>query len=491
MFRLEDYKKNIAVIAIVIVYVVVNMILTSREIYILNILPVILIIAFIAFIRLDILYFIIIILTPLSISLIEFIPSSPIDFAIPTEPLLFGAMLIFIFKVVKDGDLDRKIINHPVTYAILFYLFWIFITAISSSLPLVSFKFLLAKLWFIIIFYLLAILVFRKTENISALIWCYALPMVIVVFYAINRHMFYGLFDKQASHSVMGPFFRDHTSYGAILAMLFFGVGGNLLTQGKNFLFKSFFWFIFLAITLGLILSYTRAAWLSVIFSFGILIVTLLKIKFRYLIVAGVLVLLFFMGQRIEIVHKLERNKQDSSANLAEHVQSVSNITTDDSNLERLNRWDSALRMFKERPVFGWGPGTYMFNYAPFQLSQNKTLISTNFGNRGNAHSEYIGPLAESGLFGSISFILVIIISLITGFRVYRKIKDRRLKIIVLAYILALITYLVHGSLNNFLDTDKASALFWGFIAVFVSLDIYYLPKEQNNSISENTGSET
>jgi hypothetical protein len=34
------------------------------------------------------------------------------------------------------------------------------------------------------------------------------------------------------------------------------------------------------------------------------------------------------------------------------------------------------------------------------------------------------------------------------------------------------ITYLVHGSLNNF-DTDKASALFWGFTAIFVSTDLY------------------
>jgi len=27
--------------------------------------------------------------------------------------------------------------------------------------------------------------------------------------------------------------------------------------------------------------------------------------------------------------------------------------------------------------------------------------------------------------------------------------------------------------MNNFLDTDKASAPFWGFIAVLVVLDIY------------------
>jgi hypothetical protein len=62
--------------------------------------------------------------------------------------------------------------------------------------------------------------------------------------------------------------------------------------------------------------------------------------------------------------------------------------------------------------------------------------------------------------------------SLITGFRVYNNLDDKRLKQIVLFLILGFITYLMHGTLNNFLDTDKASALFWGFTAVFVSLDI-------------------
>ncbi|MGD2033739.1 MAG: O-antigen ligase family protein [Bacteroidales bacterium] len=486
MLRFKDYKNYPWLVVLILLYIVANMVLTYKEFYYLNLLPVVLFFIIIALTRLDILYFIIIFLTPLSIPLIEYIPSSPIDFAIPTEPLLFGVMLIVLFKVVKEGSLDKRIVNHPVTYAILLYLFWIFVTSITSSIPLVSFKFLLAKVWFIVTFYLLAIYVFRKTENISTFILCYALPMVFVVFYAINRHLFYGLFDKQASHSVMEPFFRDHTSYGAILAMLFFGVLGNLVRQGKNILFKIILGFVLISVVAGLILSYTRAAWISVFFSFGILIVTLLKIKFRYLFVAGILVIGFFLGQRTEIMHKLEKNKQDSSADLSEHVQSISNITTDDSNLERLNRWDAAFRMFKERPVFGWGPGTYTFKYAPFQFSQKKTLVSTNFGDMGNAHSEYIGPLSESGIFGLVSFVLIVITGLITGFRVYHQVRDKKLKQIVLAYILAFITYLVHGSLNNFLDTDKASALFWGFIAVFVSLDIYYTRSEKNREIQAN-----
>jgi putative inorganic carbon (HCO3(-)) transporter len=241
-------------------------------------------------------------------------------------------------------------------------------------------------------------------------------------------------------------------------------------------------WTVFLLLTAGLILSYTRAAWISVFAAFGIMFLTLLRIKFRYVALVSMLLVLYFVGQRVQIIQKMERNRQDRSADLAEQVQSISNITTDDSNLERLNRWTSALRMFKERPVFGWGPGTYMFKYAPFQLSSRKTLISTDFGDRGNAHSEYIGPLSESGVLGSLSFILIVVVALYTGFKVHRKIEEKRLKQLVLALILGLITYLIHGSLNNFLDTDKASALFWGFIAVFVSLDIYYLPEQKKKT---------
>jgi hypothetical protein len=34
--------------------------------------------------------------------------------------------------------------------------------------------------------------------------------------------------------------------------------------------------------------------------------------------------------------------------------------------------------------------------------------------------------------------------------------------------------------MNDFLDTDKASVPFWGFIAILVALDLYYLPKKKD-----------
>ena len=105
---------------------------------------------------------------------------------------------------------------------------------------------------------------------------------------------------------------------------------------------------------------------------------------------------------------ELEQNRVESSGELSEHVQSISNISTDQSNLERLNRWSCAIRMWKDKPLFGFGPGTYQFEYGRYQRSYEKTRISTDFGTMGNAHSEYLGPLAEGGVFGLLSILLVI-----------------------------------------------------------------------------------
>lgn len=43
-----------------------------------------------------------------------------------------------------------------------------------------------------------------------------------------------------------------------------------------------------------------------------------------------------------------------------------------------------------------------------------------------------------------------------------------------LMIMLGLITYYVHGLMNNFLDTDKASVPFWGFTAMLVAMDLYH-----------------
>jgi O-antigen ligase len=172
------------------------------------------------------------------------------------------------------------------------------------------------------------------------------------------------------------------------------------------------------------------------------------------------------------LVIQLERNKQDSSDDLAQHVESISNVSSDASNLERLNRWSCAWAMFQERPLWGWGPGTYQFEYAPFQTSDLRTIISTNNADLGNAHSEYLGPLAEQGVLGLVGVLALLMGTCHLGFKLQRTLKGLEEKRLAMGLFLGLITYFVHGVLNNYLDTDKASAPFWGFLALLVVLDL-------------------
>ena len=165
---------------------------------------------------------------------------------------------------------------------------------------------------------------------------------------------------------------------------------------------------------------------------------------------------------------QLQKNEQDSSDNLTEHVESISNVSSDASNLERLNRWNCAIAMFQERPLIGWGPGTFQFVYAPFQRSEDRTIISTNNADGGNAHSEYLGPLAEQGVMGMVFALGLLGFCLHLGFRVQTQLYDEDQRNLAMGVFLGLMTYFVHGVLNNYLDTDKASALFWGFLALLM-----------------------
>jgi putative inorganic carbon (hco3(-)) transporter len=414
--------------------------------------------------------------TPFAINLKE--AEFGISISLPSEPLMFGVLLLFVLKLLHERFYDHRIMKHPVTIAIIINLVWIFITCFTSEIPIVSIKFMVARLWFVVPFYFAGILLFTDIKNVRKFQWLYIIPLMIVIFYTLYNHSTYG-FDKPHSNMVMKPFYNDHTAYGAIIALflpVFTGFSFNSIYKKSYRLFSLVVLIILLT---GIIFSYSRAAWISVAAAFAVLLLVRFRIKFYWVLLALIIGIGIFFMFRFQFLDKLEKNKQDSSTDFVEHIQSISNISSDASNLERINRWAAAIRLFKERPIFGWGPGTYQFVYAPYQRSKEKTIISTNYGDMGNAHSEYIGPMSESGILGMLSFIGIVVAVIYTGLRVYRRARNSEIKLISLALTLGLITYYIHGFMNNFLDTDKASVPFWGFTAIIVAMDLYHSGKKE------------
>lgn len=467
-----------------LVFILLNAYLMIRDIYWALLIPVIILILFLYVRSLDKIILLITFCTPFAINLrdMEF----GVGVSIPTEPLMAGVLVLFFIKLIYDNNYDIRIWKHPVSTVILLQLGWIIITTITSDIPIVSIKFLIARLWFVVPFYFVGIMLFREKKNILLFVWMYAIPLIGVIAYTTYNHSLYG-FNEQAGHWVMEPFFNDHTAYGAILSLFIPIFIGFSFTKSHSKISRFFSFVVLIILVAALVLSFSRAAWVSLAAALIIYLVIVFKIKIKWIVASlTFLICVFFLFQN-EIWDRLEKNKQGSSANFVEHFQSISNVTTDDSNLERINRWQSAFRMFYDHPVFGFGPGTYQFEYAPYQHSNEKTRISTNAGDKGNAHSEYIGPLAESGVLGFLIVIALLVFTMFTGLRVYKNADSKEIKMLSLSITLGLITYFFHGTMNDFLDTDKASVPFWGFIAALVSMDLYYKKKDPQQIAPETT----
>ncbi len=461
-------------------FVALNAIMVYFEIFYLPLVPVVILFIALAIVSVDKFLLAIVFFVPISIPLSELVEGLSIDMFLPTEPLLAGLLLLYLLKYLMGDRIDIRVLRHPVTLAVYFYLAWMFIASMTSTDPQVSFKLFASRLWFVVGFYLLGTQLFRRERNMHTYVWLIVIAFTGVIIYTIVKHAQYGLNNQMMAHSVSRPFYSDHTSYGAILSFLLpVLVAFLLLIRRVEINTRFLMTLLILLFIFALVVSYTRAAWLSLLAALGVWVIIKLRIRFELVLAGMVIVIAFILSVRTDMMVQLEQNRVESSGDFNEHIQSISNISTDQSNLERINRWSCAWRMWKDKPLFGFGPGTYQFEYARFQRSSERTRISTNFGNMGNAHSEYLGPLSEQGFFGLIGILLVIGTTIYTGLRVHFASRRRSIKILSLAVLVGLLSYYFHGFLNNFLDTDKLSVLFWGYTAMLVAMDVYHRKEEE------------
>jgi putative inorganic carbon (hco3(-)) transporter len=479
-------RKATITIGASLVFILVNTILITHEIFWFALFPAVLLLLGFYILSMDKVYLLIAFFTPLSVDFT--FKDAGLNITLPTEPLLIVMLLILLIKFFHQNPFSRRLWTHPVSVIIILQLVWMLFTTITSEMPLISLKYFIARLWFVVPVYFFGTLVFKEEKRIRQFLLLFLIPLAGVVVYTTIQHSLLG-FNGRAAHWVMYPFFNDHTAYGAILAMLLpIGVAFTL-DNGYSRSVRLFFAALTGIILLGTLLSVSRAAWVSVFAAAAFFVILRFRIKFKYLVLSGMVFIALLLAFQGHILERMEKNTQDSEeTDFAKHAQSISNISTDASNLERLNRWSAGYRMFKERPFLGWGPGTYQFVYAPFQHSRDLTIISTNAGDLGNIHSEYFGPFVDSGVIGGLLMLILVITVIAATLHLLHMQVNQRLRKYLMAVFLGLTTYYVHGFLNNFLDTDKASVPFWAFTAIIVAINLYHARElETGSTVDEET----
>ena len=185
-----------------------------------------------------------------------------------------------------------------------------------------------------------------------------------------------------------------------------------------------------------------------------------------------------------KVIGGVDSNRVESKkGDWKDQMTSVFNIKTDVSNLERINRYSCAWRMFKDRPIFGFGAGTFQVEYLAYQKTEEMTRISVTHpgphppGRGGGAHSEYFQALSELGLIGFLIWIGFLFATLWSGLDIYHRQPVKWKKETALFLTFGLLTFFIHASFNNFLHNGKIAVLVWSFMA--------YLDHLKSNQIGE------
>ena len=167
----DSWLKYILFYAVSFAFIFLNAYLVLKKDTLLGILiPFALVIVLTAIYSYDKLIWVVVFCAPFSIPLKELVPGLPFDMFLPTEPLLFGILIVFLLTLLNGKKIDRSIIRHPVAIVLYFYLGWIAVTSCFSCLPLVSFKFMLTRIWYIVPFFFLFVFLFKDSKNIEKLI---------------------------------------------------------------------------------------------------------------------------------------------------------------------------------------------------------------------------------------------------------------------------------------------------------------------------------
>jgi hypothetical protein len=100
---------------------------------------------------------------PLSINLKEL--EAGLAISLPAEPLLMGILVLFFAKMLYDGHYDRRISHHPIAIVIYCMFAWMVVSTITSEMPVVSIKFIVSRLWFVVPSFFLCAILFKNPKT--------------------------------------------------------------------------------------------------------------------------------------------------------------------------------------------------------------------------------------------------------------------------------------------------------------------------------------
>jgi O-antigen ligase len=367
---------------------------------------------------------------------------------------------------------DARFLRHPITLALLAHLAWIVVTTVTSQDFYISFKYLLAKGWYLIVFFFLAGRFLNEERDFKLLLWWFFVPLLFAVSTVILKHAARG-FSFEEVGFVMGPFFRNHVMYACLLAVFL-----PFVWYGTYWYRRwSWQWLLLvvgvLVLLVGINFAFTRAAYVALIAAFGVHWVVRKRLM-KVTLVATALVftlLISYVTTRDNWLQFTPEFEKTVTHKRFDRLLDATIKLEDISTMERVYRWVAASYMIQDKPLVGFGPATFYSFYKNYTVSSFKTYVSDN-PERSGIHNYYLMVTVEQGLPGLAIFLLFCVIVMLKGERIFHQTKEIWRRRVAVAALLCFTLTLLLMLMNDFVETDKVGSLFFMSVAILVNIDL-------------------
>ncbi len=381
---------------------------------------------------------------------------------LPSEPLMIFLSGITVLLLLKNNfNIKFNFLWNPISLFLFLHIFWIFITALNSETVLISFKFLAAKIWYVLPFFIFPLVVFQTSAQYEKAYRILYLFLFCAISIVLVRHAFEG-FSFASSYDVVRPFFRNHVNYAAISVICLPFVWAFLRINKLRNESNKWMIFVFSIFIIGIYFSYTRAAILSMAIAVGAWYIIKLGWVKQSLFISSIvaiigIIYLSWDNKYMDFAPNFEKTITHTEFdNLLEATYKLEDI----SSMERVYRWMAGIEMIRDKFWMGFGPGGFYSNYQAYSISRFQTYVSDN-PEKSGIHNYFLMTWVEQGFIGFLIFIGLCFSLLIIGEDVYHKSTNDKDKYIIMAATLGFIIIFAMCLINDLIETDKVGPFFF------------------------------
>lgn len=401
---------------------------------------------------------------------IEFNFTQSLGTDLPDEPFMLLTALATIIWIIYHHKQVRHQPLHPLLFILFLQFSWTIITVAGSTNFVFSFKYLLAKTWYLLAFVVTPYFLF-KDEKIfkrsASLLLCSMLAFMLL---ALVRHAMNGFTFESINRSLQ-PFYINHVNYSALLVFMV-PIQIALLKLSSSKKIKIVFAILLTLTIVALYFSYARGSWLALIaglMTYGLIRKKLLLPAFVLFISFCIAGIIFLKSNDRYLKFTDDYQTTIFHTNFREHLIATYQLK-DVSNAERIYRWVAGVRMVKDSWETGFGPNSFYNKYKSYTIPAFKTWVSNN-AEHSTVHNYFLLMLIEQGAPGLFLFLALVGAMFWYVQKLYHQAKDKFWKIVSAAVGAILVMECVINFLSDMVETDKAGSIFYLCIATLIVAD--------------------